>query len=233
MNNPADIDTPKEIAAPTPGAPGPETQRFIFASEILGKAVVRDDGRRMGRLSDLKVRLTESFPKICAAVVRRGRKKTLALDWSEVASFMGKTIVLKSGAEDRFQPLDVKSEEMLLKEELLDKQVVDTSGAKIERVNDIHLLVINGDLRIVHVDIGRRGILRRLGLLRPVEGLTKWFFEYEFPDVLVSWKYIQPQMPNMRGGLSRRTLICSVILFGLSRSSASTADEKVNRTCWA
>ena len=70
MNNQADIDTPKEIAAPTPGAPGPETQRFIFASEILGKPVVRDDGRRMGRLSDLKVRLTESFPKICAAVVR-------------------------------------------------------------------------------------------------------------------------------------------------------------------
>jgi CBS domain-containing protein len=192
MSTSGDIDRPKELSGPPTSTPGIGAKSFVYISEILGRPVVRADGRRLGKLSDLKVRLAESFPKICAAVVRLGRKKTLALDWSEVANFMGKNIVLKPGAEDRFHPLEVKSEEMLLKEELLDKQVVDTSGAKIERVNDIHLLVINEGLRIVHVDIGRRGILRRLGLLQPVEGLTKWFFEYEFPEVLVSWKYIQP-----------------------------------------
>jgi CBS domain-containing protein/sporulation protein YlmC with PRC-barrel domain len=192
MNAVGEIDRPRDLTGPVANAHFNGAKGFVYISEILGLPVVNADGRRLGKLWDLKVQLAENFPKMCALIVRMGRKKIFALDWSEVASFMGKEIVLKPGAEEKFGPPDVKSEEMLLKEELLDKQVVDTSGAKIERVNDIHLLIINQDLRIVHVDIGRRGILRRLGLLKAVEALTQWFFEYTFPEVLVSWKYIQP-----------------------------------------
>jgi magnesium transporter len=192
MNATAEIEKAREATKPVSALQNNGAKSFLYVSELLDRPVVNAEGRRIGRLADLKVRLAETFPKMCALVVRLGRRKTLALDWSEVDGFLAKEIVLKPGAEEKLYPPDVKSEEMLLKEELLDKQVVDTSGAKIERVNDVHLLVINQDLRIVHVDIGRRGILRRLGLLKPVEGLTRWFFEYEFPEVLVSWKYIQP-----------------------------------------
>jgi CBS domain-containing protein len=167
-------------------------RRFVYLSDLLGCPVMNAEGGRLGKLWDLKVQLGENFPKVIALHVRLGWKKIEALDWAAVAGFSEKGILLAPGAEARFAPPDVKSEEMLLKEELLDKQVVDTSGAKIERVNDIHLLVIDTELRVVHVDIGKRGILRRLGLLRTVEGLTKWFFEYEVPEVLVSWKFIQP-----------------------------------------
>jgi magnesium transporter len=192
MNAAGENERTREATGPMSTVQNNGAKMFIYVSELLGGAVISAEGRRLGRLADLKVRLGESFPKVVALHVRLGRKKIPALDWAEVASFSEKGIVLNPGAEAKFVGPDVKSEEMLLKEELLDKQVVDTSGAKIERVNDIHLLVINKDLRIVHVDIGKRGILRRLGLLRPVEGLTKWFFEYEVPEVLVSWKYIQP-----------------------------------------
>jgi magnesium transporter len=185
-------DRPKDATGAAASTPEIGPKVFTYFSELLGRKVMSSAGARIGRLSDLKVKLAESFPKMSTLLVRSGRKKPLALDWAEVASFAGKAIVLKPGAEEKFHPPDVKSEEMLLKEELLDKQVVDTYGAKIERVNDIHLLILNHDLRIVHVDIGKRGILRRLGLLRPVEAVTKWFFEYEIPEVLVSWKYIQP-----------------------------------------
>lgn len=183
----------KAVAAAAPGGPDiDEARHFLYISELLGRAVSDATGRRLGRLADLKVRLGENFPKIVSLDVKLGWKKVESLDWSEVASFAGGRIVLKPCAEEKFCRPEVKSEEMLLKEELLDKQVVDTYGAKIERVNDVHLLVLDRDLRLVHVDIGKRGILRRLGLLRPVEALTRWFFEYEFAEVLVSWKYIQP-----------------------------------------
>jgi CBS domain-containing protein len=185
-------DKTKSVPAPAACGPADEERRFIYVSELLGHAVTRADGRRLGRLADLKVRLGESFPKVVALHVRLGWKRAVSLDWPEVASFSGDRIVLRPCAEDKLCRPEVRTEEMLLKEELMDKQVVDTSGAKIERVNDVHLLVIGHDLRLVHVDIGKRGILRRLGLLRPVEAMTRWFFEYEFPEVLVSWKYIQP-----------------------------------------
>jgi magnesium transporter len=185
-------DRTKEPTAVLNRPPDAGPKMFLYVSELLGRPIVSADGSRLGRLGDLKVKLAESFPKASTLIVRSGPKAGLALDWGEVASFTEKKIVLKPGAEGKFHPPDVKSEEMLLKEELLDKQVVDTYGAKLERVNDVHLLIHNQDLRLVHVDIGRRGILRRLGFLGPVEALTKWFFEYEFPEVLVSWKYIQP-----------------------------------------
>jgi magnesium transporter len=198
MNTSGASDRPKDLPAVVSSAPDVGSKMFTYFSALLGRRVVSAAGARLGRLSDLEVKLDESFPKISTLFVRSGKKTRLALGWAEVASFTGRTIVLKPGAEEKFHPPDDKGEGMLLKEELLDKQVVDTYGAKIERVNDVHLLIINQDLRIAHVDIGRRGILRRLGLLRPVEALTKWFFEYEFPEVLVSWKYIQPLASDPR-----------------------------------
>ena len=56
---------------------------------------------------------------------------------------------------------------------------MDTFGAKIERVNDVHLLIVNQDLRTVHVDFGARGILRRLGWLKMIDRITSWLFAYQ------------------------------------------------------
>ncbi len=198
MKAPEEPSKAGSAPASPPASPAPAAARvdgdkvFVYVSELLGRKVFDAGGAKLGKIADLKVRLAESFPRISAVIVRRGRRRNQALDWSEVAAFSDGRFVLKPGAAEKFAPLEVRSEEMLLKEELLDKQVVDTIGAKIERVNDIHLLIINNDLRIVHVDIGQRGILRRLGLLRAFDAVTGWFFEYRAPDALVSWKYIQP-----------------------------------------
>ena len=57
--------------------------------------------------------------------------------------------------------------ELLLKDTLLDKQVVDTDGAKIRRVNDLQFLKTQKILYLVHVDVGFHGLLRRVGLRTP------------------------------------------------------------------
>jgi len=216
MSTNGTIDKPVDFSAPAPATPASVclddgTKMFIYVSDLLGRPVVGAGAGRLGRLADLKVRLGEHFPRIVCLHVRRGRKKIAALDWTEVASFSGKKIVLAPGAEDRFVAPDVRSDEILLKEELLDKQVVDTHGAKIERVNDVHLLVIGKDLRIVHVDIGLRGILRRIGLLRPVAWAARFFFEYEMPELLVAWKTIQP----LAADVSKKDLKLNVAAGGL------------------
>jgi len=166
---------------------------FIFISEILGCAVLDSEGISCGKLADLKVKLGELFPKVSLLVVKKRReKKMLELDWSEVESLNRNFIQLKAGAEKKFKSLEVNPEEILLREELLDKQVVDTFGAKIERINDIHLLVVNQELRVVHVDFGIRGILRRLGWRRTIDYLFNWLFGYQFEEKMISWKYVQP-----------------------------------------
>jgi magnesium transporter len=166
---------------------------FVFFSELQGRVVVDTGGRPIGKLDDLKTRLGELFPKITSLIIKKGRrKKPLSLAWGYVESFDGEVVKLLPDAESRFAPLEVGSDDLLLKADLLDKQVVDTFGAKIERVNDIHLLIVNKELRLVHVDFGIRGILRRLSWIRTVDSFTDWLFAYRFQEKMASWKYVQP-----------------------------------------
>jgi CBS domain-containing protein len=193
-----------EKKAPADKVTAPESglQMFIFFSELQGREVINSQGRSVGKLDDLKVRLGEPFPKVINLAVRRNRlKKPAALDWADVESFDTETITLKPEAENRFFSLETGREEILLRADLLDKQVVDTFGAKIERVNDIHLLIVNKELRIVHVDFGLRGILRRLGWIKAADSFTHWLFDYHLPEKLVSWKYVQPLVSDPKTNL--------------------------------
>jgi len=183
----------QKLEAPFKDLQATNINTFLFFSEIQGRFVVDEDGTVVGKLADLKLRLGELFPTVATLVVKKRReKKLLELDWQEVQSLNTTMIRLNPGACKKFRPLEVNPQEILLRDELLDKQVVDTFGAKIERVNDIHLLIVNRDLRIVHVDYGIRGILRRLGWLKAIDFLTNWLFAYQFEEKMISWKYIQP-----------------------------------------
>jgi len=166
---------------------------FVFLSEILNRRVINSEGKIIGKVVDLRAKLGELFPGVVSVRVRQKKpKKLLAFPWQSVKSMNGNVIRLKQDAEGQSIDLEIKEGEILLKEEILDKQVVDTYGAKIERANDLHLLLAEGQLRLVHVDFGIRGIFRRLGWIRYVDALTNWFFAYQIPNKLLSWKYIQP-----------------------------------------
>ncbi len=188
-----------------------DRQMFIYASELLGRRVAAADGRTLGRAVDLKVRLGELYPKAGTLVIRRRtERKPKALDWGHVEGLRPKAIVLRPGAEDALAPLEVGPEEILVREDLLDKQVVDLQDARIERVNDVHLLVVKDELRLAHVDFGIRGILRRLGWLGPLDALWRWLFGDPIAEKMAPWKYVQPLAAdpkrNLKVNLSLRRI---------------------------
>jgi Mg/Co/Ni transporter MgtE len=82
--------------------------------------------------------------------------------------------------------------ELLLKDALLDKQVVDTDGAKIRRVNDLQFLKTSQGMHLVHVDVGFRGVIRRMGLIKPFDIIFQGLFDYKLPNQFISWKFVQP-----------------------------------------
>lgn len=173
--------------------PNDDPQLFLYVSELLGRPVLASGGTPVGRAADLKVRLGELYPKVGTLVVRRRSERTArALGWGQVETLGAGAIVLRPGAESAITDLEVGPDEILVREDLLDKQVVDTYGARIERINDVHLLFVHGELRLAHVDFGLRGILRRLGWLRPIDALSTWLFGSRIPERLAPWKYVQP-----------------------------------------
>ena len=177
-------------------------EMFLYFSELLGRPVLTSGGTPVGRAADLKVRLGELYPRAGTLVVRRRFEKApRTLAWTQVETLGAGSIVLRAGAEGLMAGLEVGPDEILVREDLLDKQVVDTHGARIERINDVHLLFVHGDLRLAHVDFGLRGILRRLRWLRPIDALSTWLFGSRIPDRLAPWKYVQPLASDLKRNL--------------------------------
>lgn len=166
---------------------------FVFLTELLNRRVVTPSGLSLGKVWDFKIQLGELFPQVCAVCIKKFTdRQARILDWQEGESLSGNVLKVREPPPSLLPTLEIKEQEILLREEILDKQVVDTLGAKIERVNDIHLLMTDGELRVVHVDVGIRGIFRRLGWGKWVDAVTNWLFSYQIPQKLISWKYVQP-----------------------------------------
>ncbi len=173
-------------------APNSNPQVFLFLSQILGKRIVDASGRNWGRLLDLIVSIGDLYPLVTGiSYCPEGKKSSSRLPWDRVREIGGQIGIDSSSPEDQGQAI-LKEGELFLKDSLLDKQIVDTHGAKVLRVNDLHLLKVNSNLRLVHVDVGLRGLMRRVGLEKATEKFFQWFFDYQLTDTLIPWRFVQP-----------------------------------------
>jgi magnesium transporter len=155
----------------------------FFFSQIHKIPIYDYEGRRVGELRDLAIRWDRETPKVTGLKYRKGVPKHIPVD--EVEQFDLTGIRLKGPLqEERLIP--VQPDEIYMRKWLMDKQIIDIKGAKVVRVNDIKVywLQSNGRkyLLPVAVDIGLRGLARRLGL----EFLFK-----KRQEQLVSWQFIQ------------------------------------------
>jgi magnesium transporter len=178
---------------------------FLYFSELLGRPVVDCDGRPIGRLWDLSIRLGEPYPLIQQLFIRPpGRSEILLIAaGGQVRSWTATPISLSAHLSELRPGRREDETQILLREELLDKQVVDVSGAKLERVNDLSLLVVReGEMILAHIDVGLRGLVRRLGwekgldaTVRAVNGKARYLSAEE----LIGWKYVAPTLADAAG----------------------------------
>ncbi len=144
---------------------------MAFISEITGKPVTDLQGRPIGKVTDLVARPHKEFshPVIEAVEVTR-KGKTFFVPYSDVAALLSVAVPLKVAA-DQVSEFISTEEDFTLVGDVLDKQIIDTDGARVVRVNDVELLRVNGHVIVSNVDVGIYGILRRLGLYRLASGL--------------------------------------------------------------
>lgn len=169
-----------------------DPQTFLFLSEILGREVVDGDGLGIGKIVDLTGNVGETYPPVIHLVLRLKKdRRTVLFPWSQAVEMNASTVIDPGKLVDFRGPV-LANGEILFKDALLDKQVVDTDGAKIRRVNDLQFLHSRGNLYLVHVDVGFHGLLRRVGLMKVAGFLLRTLFDYEMEDQLIAWKFVQP-----------------------------------------
>lgn len=166
----------------------------IYLSSVIGRSVINSKGDQIGVLRDLIMVPGEVFPEVSHIVIK-SRKGIKTLPWHEVSLFTH--IVISTGSvKPRLLAAYLPAEgDILVKRDLLDKQIVDVDGAKVVRVNDIKLGKMNQKLCIFSVDIGFRGLLRRLGYERFGDRFAK-IIKRDIPQSEISWEYVQPLEAN-------------------------------------
>jgi CBS domain-containing protein/sporulation protein YlmC with PRC-barrel domain len=169
---------------------------FVYFSEILGRAVVDTQKQCVGHLYDISMRLNEEvFPKAENIIIERGvLNKQYASIPLERFQRLGNPLELNVEKDEiGFQGKPILSE-FSLRRHILDQQVVDTHDKKVVRVNDIHMLRVNNQLYLANVDVGLRGLVRRLEWQKFVDPVVRFFSShspYLTQEEFISWKNSQ------------------------------------------
>ncbi len=167
---------------------------FYYFSDLLNKDVLNARNQRVGKLCDLYILANEVYPRATFFVVKNKLfgKKFVYIPWDKIESIEEEIRIKNNGEE--LSAL-VPGEDISLRHNILDKQVVDIYNRKVIRVNDLHLLKLDNELRLAHVDVGIRGLVRQLGWEKIVDFSIRKLYpraKYLQREQLISWKYIQP-----------------------------------------
>jgi len=162
---------------------------MIYLSQVIGRPVRDQNGDAIGTVADLIVAVGERYPPVTGLVIANERRQ-IFLPWSSVAGLD------TAGAQLSTSRLDItkfrqRPNEILLKADLLDKQIVDIDGRRVVRVNDVSLDVVEGSLHLVAVDVGAAGLLRRLGIERPYRTLAR-NLRLPLRERFIDWEDVDP-----------------------------------------
>ncbi|MEK7160138.1 MAG: CBS domain-containing protein [Patescibacteria group bacterium] len=165
---------------------------MIYLSELLNKKVYFEK-KVYGEMVDFAVLASSVNPSVSKIVIKKKSKKiTISPSFISIKKF-GAILTSEKAPE---LPFDEK--EFFLNEDLLDKQVIDVDEKKLVRVNDV-LFEGNGELKVIGIDIGFSGILRRLGVGRFINTAPK----------ILPWQMIEAfdyQTGNVKLSLSQNKL---------------------------
>lgn len=165
---------------------------MLYLSQMLGEPVTDVDGEKIGTVSDLAIQTGEVFPRITSLAFQGPGKVPFMISWRKYVDEFDEDrgIVLKVASKDiRFSYL--QPDEVLLARDLMDRQIVDTQGKKVVRVNDLKLSASGSQLRLLGAEVGIRGILRGLApwLERAVCAIAK-AVKKPIPEQLIAWNYM-------------------------------------------
>ena len=163
---------------------------MLYASEFIGRPVADVDGKRIGKLKDLiAIRHGEvPHPQLVAIEVKQP-SGTIFIPMHEVAALISLAIPLKKKITE-ITPYTPTPDDLHLVRDVLDKQIIDTDGMRVVRVNDLELTRVNGSVYVANVDISGVGLIRRLGLQSLADRLASHPRASELPQI-ISWDNIE------------------------------------------
>jgi len=171
---------------------------MIYATELMGAAAYDVQNHFVGRVREFFVEPADAPNRVSHFLISRGRFQPLMAKYDQVSKIVPGRIDLNVSerALDAYQP----NEGLLaVRKDLLDQQIIDTSGRKVVRVNDVDLSEFrtngNVELRIAQVDVGLPGAIRRL-LQGVAPSAVVRRLQAKLPQRSIRWEFVNLIEPD-------------------------------------
>jgi len=159
---------------------------MLYVSQLQGKQVWDAWSQPVGRCTDILVDVLEQpFPTVRALALRNSEAKVRFIP-AEQFSSLYPSITLKV-PKPEITPYEPRGDELWLLDRVLDRQIVDTEGRRVVRVNDLQLARLRDRFCLTGVDVGGRGLLRRLRLEKPIQAIAE-ALGHPLPSGVISWE---------------------------------------------
>ncbi len=164
---------------------------MLYLSQMLGKPVVDSTGEKIGTISDLAISTGEVFPRITSLAFQGPGRIPFMISWRKYVNEFGSDGISLSVESHDIRFSYLQPDEVLLTRDLLNRQIVDTQGMKVVRVNDLKLSKSGTQLRLLGAEVGVRGILRGLHpLLERATVAVAGLFKKNIEERIIAWNYM-------------------------------------------
>jgi len=170
----------------------------MFVSELINVPVIDRIERTIGKVKDVLFVLGDPLPRISGLLINTLKGEDRVLTIGEI-DLIGSQFVSTQSTKDRLVLSNLRDTDILLCRDILDKQIVDTDGARVVRVNDLKLAKVGTDIRLIAADVGIPGMLRRLGIGRILMFILN-LFRIKVPETLIGWNHVEPLEADLAKG---------------------------------
>ena len=175
---------------------GNSNTKYLMLSEIVNKKVQTKSGVTIGKLKDLVIKDDPRYAEVTGVIVERSLgRPPLNVPWSNVVDVTTAKTIVQDPPEGKYPEIKHGEEQLLLRDKVLDKRILDIEGFEVEVVYDIQLLLVKDKLFVVAADVDRHAMLRRLGFRR----LAKSMHEISSDKDIIPWRYVQALPTDLTG----------------------------------
>lgn len=173
------------------------SQITFYLSQVIGSKIYDVNGTHLGKVIDIYVNANpetfsheESFRPAFVGLKAKidGKVRNLNYEFIQISGNQKNFRFTCSQVLDL--PESVVETSLPLAKNIQDRQIVDINGRKLVRVNDIRLVSISTGTYAIAVDVGTKGLLRRIGIAEIITKILN-IFKIDLQSNFIIWDDVQ------------------------------------------
>lgn len=171
------------------GKKAPPDAKRLLLSEILDRKVQTESGIKLGRLKDVMFIDDPKYAEVTGLLVGRSLGRLpLGIPWANVINIGKNGTVVQNPPSVGYPEIKNVEGQLVLRDKVLDKKILDLKGFDINVVYDVLLLLVDKKLFVTAADVSQNALLRRLHL-----GMfAKHLLEKPSKEDIIPYRYVQP-----------------------------------------